>query len=115
MAAESTHAHQATVEDDAIKLRYCQIVPFDLRLVDHGAAHDAIGPLQRRMGTDLVSTIGGSGCAATLPRISGCGRILHSSGTSYVISHKPRMTSRTRVLTSLEEVSASRSGLVWSR
>jgi hypothetical protein len=40
------------------------------------------------MGTDLVSTIGGSGCGATLPRMSGCGRIFHSSGTSYIISHK---------------------------
>src|ERR1700730_9667552 len=68
MAAESTHAHQATVEDDTIKLRYSQIVPLDLGLVYHGAAHDTLGPLQRRVGTDFVSTTG-SGCGATLPRI----------------------------------------------
>src|SRR6202165_2921700 len=72
VAAESTHAHKATVEDDTINLRYSEIVPLDLRLVDHGAAHNTIGPLQRRMGTDFVSTIGGSGCGATLPRMSGC-------------------------------------------
>src|SRR5882762_1733863 len=115
MAAESTHAHQATVEDDTIKLRYCQIVPFDLRLVDHGAAHDAIGPLQRRMGTDLVSTIGGSGCAATLPRISGCGRIFIRSETRYIISNKRPCTSFTRVLTTLQKLSTSLSGLFWSQ